>query len=249
MMRSVVVTLAANEVRELALTGNYFELRTAVGVVTKIELLDKSGGVVSHLDEAEATDYVHTSSKFETVRVTNGATAQSIRFYHGEGETGSNRFTGIVSGEVSLSAATLAALESTDLNPATIAALIAGKYNVRPEAQTGFYNTVANLAANTPDAIFTPAANANGAILLDAAAMYQGAAFVKGGFISKASAPATIDDGSPVAFLCPATRIAGEMSGYVKSETPKFIAAGQGLYFICDQTFVSSHRGCRFILL
>lgn len=119
MIISNVVTMAAGEVREMACGGNYFELRTAAGSVSLIELLDRSGGIVSLLTDAEQTDYVRTSRNFEQLRITNGATAQTIKFYYGEGDSGSNRFTGNVTGTVTVSN-----------QPATSGAITQAAFNV-----------------------------------------------------------------------------------------------------------------------
>lgn len=222
-----IVTLAANEVREMACSGTYFELRTAAASVDLIELLDRSGGVVSLLDDAESTDYVRTARPFETVRLTNGATPQAVKFYYGDGESGSNRFTGVVSGEVSLAAATLAALESVSLNAATLADMKS------PPAYTGSYNDAGGaLAANTPYTVFTPAANVNGAIILKAQIHDVGSTMGLHAFLGKASAPASVSDGVPV---LTASIIGGYSTvAVVEAQTVQafYLPAGIGLYYI-----------------
>lgn len=89
------LTLAANESREVAITGEYFELRNAVYPVALIELLDRSGGVVSRLENPEQSDFVRPG-RYETVRVTNGPTAQTIKHFYGTGDAGSRRTSGSV---------------------------------------------------------------------------------------------------------------------------------------------------------
>lgn len=240
MIISNVLTMVAGEVREMACGGNYFELRTAAGLVSLIELLDRSGGVVSLLTDAEATDYVRTSRNFEQVRITNGATAQAVKFYYGDGDSGSNRFTGAVTGTLALDAA-------------TIAALIAGKYIVRPELSTGNFNNSAALAANTPLTVFTPAANLNGAIILSAEISDFDATFSSGGFIAKSSAPTSVNDGELI--LMSRTIGAYSTTNLISGGSlPKeqSIAAGLGLYFIRGSALsvsMPNSRSCRYKLL
>lgn len=95
MISIFTLTLAANESREVAISGEYFELRNAVYPVALIELMDRSGGVVSRLDNPEQSDYVRPG-RYETVRITNGATAQTIKHFYGSGDAGSRRTSGQV---------------------------------------------------------------------------------------------------------------------------------------------------------
>lgn len=89
------LTLAANEAREVAITGEYFELRNALYPVALIELLDRSGGVISRLENPEQSDFVRPG-RYETVRVTNGPTPQTIKHFYGTGDAGSRRTSGLV---------------------------------------------------------------------------------------------------------------------------------------------------------
>lgn len=95
MIQIFTLTLAANEAREVALDGEYFEIRNAISDITLIELLDRSGGVISRLSAPEQTDYVKPG-RFETIRVTNGPMAQTCKFFVGSGEAGSRRTAGVV---------------------------------------------------------------------------------------------------------------------------------------------------------
>lgn len=89
------LTLGADEAREVAITGEYFELRNAVYPVALIELLDRSGGVVSRLENPEQSDFVRPG-RFETVRITNGPTPQTVKHFYGSGDAGSRRTSGSV---------------------------------------------------------------------------------------------------------------------------------------------------------
>ena len=95
MIQLFSLDLAANESREVALSGEYFELRNAIQAVSLVELLDRSGGVLSRLQGLQQSDYVRPGL-FETVRVTNGPVAQTLRFFVGSGDAGSRRFSGEV---------------------------------------------------------------------------------------------------------------------------------------------------------
>jgi len=96
MMEIRSLALAINEVREFACSAEYFEVRDMPFGLVLIEILDRSGGVISRLPVPAASDFVKPG-KFETVRVTNGATAQTIRMFIGSGDAGSRRVSGTVS--------------------------------------------------------------------------------------------------------------------------------------------------------
>ena len=89
------LNLAANEAREAAITGEYFELRNALFPIKLVELLDKSGGVIARLDNPEQSDFVKPGH-YETVRITNGPTAQTVKHFYGTGDAGSRRTSGLV---------------------------------------------------------------------------------------------------------------------------------------------------------
>ena len=231
MMLSVLISLAANQVTELALAGNYFELRTAPYAVSVIELETRDGGVISALEDVEATDKVKTPRKFDRIRFTNGATAQTIRVYYGEGETGSNRFTGVVSGEVSLDAATVTAIH-------------------RPEVAGGSFVAVTAPVANTAEAVFLAAANVNGAVIHSAQIADRGAALGRFVLIAKATAPATPQDGEILMAAETQESAAFNYNGELPREVR--IAPGLGLYFISSIAGgggANTLRNCRYTLL
>lgn len=89
------LSLGANESREAAISGEYFELRNALSPVVLIELLDRSGGVIARLDSPEQSDFVRPG-RYETIRITNGPTAQTIKHFYGSGDAGSRRTSGVV---------------------------------------------------------------------------------------------------------------------------------------------------------
>lgn len=96
-MYPVKMTLAANETREIAAAGTYFELRSAPGgVLAEVLLNDRTGAQFGRMLSVLETDTMSLSRSFETIIVTNGPAAQTITFYHGDGRSGSNRFSGNV---------------------------------------------------------------------------------------------------------------------------------------------------------
>lgn len=94
MIRIFPLVMAANEVRSVAVSGEYFEIRNALYPID-VELLDRSGGVISLLEQAEQSDFVKPGL-YETIRVTNGPTAQTVRIFYGSGDAGSRRTSGLV---------------------------------------------------------------------------------------------------------------------------------------------------------
>lgn len=95
MIQIFSIALAANEAREVAVTGEYFELRNAMYPVVLVELLDRSGSVISRLENPEQSDFVKPG-RYETIRITNGATAQTVKHFYGSGDAGSRRTSGLV---------------------------------------------------------------------------------------------------------------------------------------------------------
>lgn len=94
------------------------------------------------------------------------------------------------------------------------------------------YKSTTGLAANTPETVFLPAANTNGAYLHRAS--FQSGFSVNyqtAGFIAKTSAPANVNDGDVICGVDVAPA-AGSMGAAGKLELPIKIPAGKGLYFI-----------------
>jgi hypothetical protein len=112
---------------------------------------------------------------------------------------------------------------------------------------TNAYKSSTLMAANTPDTIFTPGANANGAIVWSA----EFVATITGSnqsisYLAKTSAPTTAIDGD---VICVATsQVGAAFAG--KLNAPVQIAAGKGLYYISTggESGVTL-RGCLYSLL
>lgn len=168
MIQLFSLILAANESREVALSGEYFELRNAINEVALVELLDRSGGVLSRLQGLQQSDFVRPG-KFETVRVTNGAAAQTLRFFIGSGDAGSRRFSGevVVIGGVTL----VPQVSASMLNNAALAVTSAGA-NIASAAPARRALRFSNIGAS-PVAIGAPGLTwANRCIVLNPGDIY-----------------------------------------------------------------------------
>lgn len=93
------------------------------------------------------------------------------------------------------------------------------------------YKSNSSLAANTPDTIFSPASNVNGAIVWDAQYGTSAAANGSASILAKTSAPASVIDGDVIVSVSVASGVIcrGNTVRAVR------IAAGKGLYRISSQ--------------
>lgn len=161
------------------------------------------------------------------------------------GKIGSVKIAGSVSitGGVALDAPTLAALESIDLNAATLNQL-------RFESYGASYRSTTSLAANTPETVFTPAANINGAIIHSAQFLHFDAAGVAlPAYLSKASAPASVIDGDAILSTDCYAPFTGQNSHFGSLKRPLRISAGKGLYFISNILQSAASRSVLYTLL
>jgi hypothetical protein len=111
------------------------------------------------------------------------------------------------------------------------------------------YKAESLLAANTPEAIFTAAANVNGAVVWDAGFVHSATSGSNGaGFVAKATAPTTIVDGD-VVLSSDYLAIGGTECFAGSLKRPVRIPAGKGLYFINEVAATRSHRRCLYTLL
>lgn len=113
------------------------------------------------------------------------------------------------------------------------------------------YKSGSVMAANTPDTVFAPGANVNGAIIHRASfAAYNGSQPSLSCYIAKASAPATNLDGDVILSTDQVTGIGAATMNQGKLEQPIRIAAGKGLYYISGAGEVNyAHRSVLYTLL
>lgn len=226
----VSVTFNAGESRLFAVSGEYFEVIDAPNPVDVL-LSDFNGAQRARMNQAAASFY-SKGVQYGVIQITS-ASSQTIRFAYGTGETGTRRSTGVVtiSGPVALDMASLNAIS-------------------RPLAATGNYKANGALAANTPETIFTPAANVNGAILLTAGAFQYDVSHVHT-FIAKNAAPTTPFDGE-ILIASGWYFSSGANAFMCQLNDEQFIPAGLGLYFIASAALAAgatNHRHARFRLL
>lgn len=238
-MSSVKETISAGNYKEFFERGDFFRLLATTGPVDvefyfqgceTVEIVGIEAGYAEYFRGAEF-------AQFDRVRIYS-ATTQDVQFVTRYGsDVRYDRGASSVTGTIALDAATLAALE---------------QINIRPEAQSGFYSSSSALAANTPEAIFLPGENVNGAILLSAwfAVRAGSAAMDDVSLLTKTAAPVTTIDGSILAISSIKSEIAGAVSGGFEMQIPQYIEAGKGLYFISGSALgAGAKRGTRFKLL
>jgi hypothetical protein len=245
----VPVVFGAGESKLFHLGGAYFEIIDAPSPVDVV-LTDKNGVQRGVMRNAEASFYIKNTD-YDTVQLTS-ATAQTIRFAFGSSEAGTRRSTGSVtiSGSVALDAATLAALESIDLNAASLNTL---RY---PLQSNQSWTHSAALSVNTAVQIFAPGSNVNGAVILTAGYQQTGGASNMAGpvFICKSGAPTSITDGE---VICCSSGVATGTNYFACAQlpAPQIIAPGLGLYLISQDALngagasTPNMRHCRYRLL
>ena len=133
-----------------------------------------------------------------------------------------------------------------DFQPGSVAQIAvtnAGGYTaVRPEQSTNFWVDTSIVVANTALTVFTPAQNPNGVILLSAQSTEEyTTGFGLGAFIAHTSAPANVTTGEIMAILQYSGIITGARDANCSLNSPQFIAAGKGLYYISQ--FAASTNG------
>lgn len=114
------------------------------------------------------------------------------------------------------------------------------------------YKSLTPTAALTPDTVFAPGANVNGAIVTTANFLSHnngGPTFAS--FVAKSSAPATSIDGDVILSSDTFTLLAGNYISSGSLKTPIFIPAGKGLYYITAvaETVSYSMRSVLYTLL
>lgn len=111
------------------------------------------------------------------------------------------------------------------------------------------FQSIAALAAATPQTVFAPAANPNGAILWAAKFCVGFATYSEVAFVAKdGAAPATAVDGDVMCsgdiITLPGPVVAGRL------EAPLLIPPGKGLYFIATLALANLFsRNCKYTLL
>lgn len=140
-----------------------------------------------------------------------------------------------------------------DFQPGSISQVaFSGSLLTRPESPTNNYFAASALAINTAHNVFLPGANINGAVLLNAnAQFYDGASSAQMGFIYGGVAPTFFGDGAVIAGSSVDAAL-GSFACSIDMQSPQYIPANQGLYFIAGVALGVStlnYRSCRYKLL
>ncbi len=235
----LTIPFGAGESRLLHVSGQYFEIIDAPSPIDVL-LLDHNGTQRGIMRGAEASFHLK-NTEFATIQITSAA-AQTVRIGYGSGEAGTRRAAGSVN---------IANVPTVELNAATLAALLAHQ---QPFSPSGSYAANGALAANTADVVFAPGANVNGAILLSASYNLSDNTTIQpiAAFVAKASAPANIMDGAVVALAAARLMLSSQPGYSIDMQSPQFIPAGLGLYFIATPALPvtqSQARAARYRLL
>lgn len=241
-LRNYSLKLEAGIKQEFGLRGSVLRV---ISALVPIYFETRDGSSAFYLEAGE--EIVFDANVFFELELYHlSGIEQNVIIAVGENaKIGSAKVSGLVqvSNAIDLSASSLAALESIDLNSAT-------RDLLRFESYGASYRTNTAMAANTPETIFTAAANVNGAII-HAACLYS---FSTGGhtapsLIAKATAPASTIDGDGI--LSPHVSALGA-SLFAQAATlgrPVKIPAGKGLYFIAQAAETTAQRSVLYTLL
>lgn len=226
-----------------------FRIRVAAAAVNVKYGVDQPSDEMLGAEAGDWTEQKPGGEDFSFLQITNSGN-QRVVFTLGDGNTGSDSL--ILSGALDLSddAARLVGIMYGNLGQ--LAQQLVGGVNQLAVMERGFaygasYKSLTLKAANTPDEVFSPAANANGAIVWRANFQTQSAANTGAAYVAKASAPATVIDGDVIVGTDALyTGVGAQTGASGKLERPVFIAAGKGFYYIA--TTLESLIGVRSVL-
>jgi hypothetical protein len=219
------LTLAANAVARLPVSGSYFRIQSATGAV---DVTVEGVGTLPDLLGGQAFKDLDFNGLI--IQDKSGA-PNTLQILIASAEFQDNRLQGAV-----------ALTAPVDLSVATMAAMRA------PLAPTGNFSNVGAIAINTATTIFTPGANLNGAILLSAMVVGNEGSNGVVSFLAKASSPVAVNDGE---VLHAVNIFAGNLANPVLP-FPQFVPAGLGLYMFNTlglSAAAQNLRAARFRLL
>lgn len=120
----------------------------------------------------------------------------------------------------------------------------------QPQVYGASFRSIANLAANTPEVVFTPAANINGAIIHSMQFFDKnGGTICNPAYLAKTSAPTTVTDGDAILSTDNYIEITGSLGHSASLKKPIKIASGKGLYFITNALQSNANRSVLYTLL
>lgn len=235
-LRNKKIVLSPGQQYDFPINGDSVRLASAN---VPIYFKTRDGDLDFYLEQGEKASF--SGQDFLTLTIYHlDASDQTIIISVGkDADIGSARFSGNVSisAPVDLSASTLAALENITIQN------LGASYGAS-------YRSVALLAANTPETIFTPAANVNGAILHSAQFYSQcGSGGANTALLAKTSAPSSVTDGDGILSADSAASQAGAPALTASLQNPIRIPAGKGLYAISAILETVGSRSALYTLL
>lgn len=212
------VTLPANGAFRLPAAGAYFRVMSATGAV---DVTVEGVGTLPALQAGQAFKGINFNGL--VLQDASGA-PNTVQLLVASAEFQDNR----LNGTVDLSASSLTALESVDLNAATLATMR------QPLQSTRNWNSTAAMVANTPLTVFSSASNVNGAVLLSAGYQQAGSPTLPGPvFIMKSgAAPTSVTDGEIVCCASQFNEGTTTLCATAFLPAPVFVPSGFGLYLI-----------------
>jgi hypothetical protein len=224
-LRDSTIKLVAGAPEDIPADGNYLRISKALYPL----IVEVGGNDVYRLEPGQDVTYP-IDEGFTRIRVTTTAPIDDLVTI----TIGNNVKVGsvVIAGQVSIAG------NLNGINSAVRAVDDGQVYGAS-------YRSIALLAANTPEVIFTPAANANGAIIHSAqfievinVAPYA----ANGAFLAKNAAPVSVTDGDAILSGDNVTTGASWQSVGGSLKKAIKIPAGKGLYYISSQaqnTFAS----------
>lgn len=225
-MRTISVIVPANDSNEIGVAGDYVRVKQATGDI-RVENPEASEIV----EAGQGDDFQFTP--FHSLKIYNDtASDQTVKLTVSRGKKAGSAQVGgsvTISGALALDVATLAALESVDLNTATLNAITAALADVglAAETYTNTYFTDTAFVAGTVVTVISAASNTNGVDLIDFSISAYNATTPTWTALAKTSAPTTKTDGDTILAVEQGhgtTNTIGKLN--VKTRIP----AGKGLY-------------------
>lgn len=225
-MKILTETLAASETKGFSFQGDYLELLQADNPVT-IKFRGASPGFApAEMENVLSGMYERPAGGYSGFTVTNGAVAQTVKIFVGQGDGGSRRQPGIVT--------------------------VSGVVDTRDGGTTyaGVFSASGAVAANTLDTIVSPGANVNGIIVHSSSQMsWDVANNAMVTLLAKISAPSAVMDGDVIDLIESVTYVSGYYYTLRKQSAAIRIPAGKGLYQYNANAQSSRYSNCVYTLL
>lgn len=236
----------------LALSGNYFRLLVSTDTLTM--RLYRKGRPFSEAANLLAGYWSAPTAGFDEVEVIT-VNPQTVYIGTADGLGGYDRaagdfnITGNTGSAVKVSATDGGAIYTIP----HLAAITSQRWLATQDG--GFfygatYSTNITQSANIAAQVFSPASNVNGAIVWSfTSEVTNAAAAIRCALLAKASAPASVIDGDPIASSDRSFTLGTAFTSGFKLARATRIPAGKGLYHISDANEATCLRGALYTLL